>query len=183
MTAWIGFQFAPEVVAYGAENELLADTERLATAGMGIPGGVVSLRIADWIDEEEHSLQSKERELLFLKPARSRRAEPDRTSDPASLIRRLLGVDVRPATSPDLNRYRLVVRGAVVIMFTYHHGPLADVGFEADDMIMEVEGRPIGGLQEFAEQLLRLRGKHRILMLGLDHRTGRPGYVQVVVPK
>lgn len=91
-------------------------------------------------------------------------------------------MDVRPATSPDLNRYRLVVRGAVVIMFAYHHGPLASLGFEADDMIMEVEGRPIGGLQDLAEQLLRLRGKRRVLMLGLDHRTGRSGYVQVMVP-
>ncbi len=146
-----------------------------------MPGGVRLLHIAGWI-EEEHASKFEGREPLYREPRKSPRAEPDLTSDPASLIRRLLGVDARSATFPELKPYRMAVRGAVVIVVAYRHGPLAEAGFEADDMIMEVEGRPIEGLQDLAEQLLHLREKQRILMRGLDHRTGRTGYVQVVVP-
>ena len=102
--------------------------------------------------------------------------------DPAAVIRKLLGAEVRTATQQDLKPYGPCIRGGVVIVLSQREGPLGGAGFEPDDLIVEVEGLPIGGLRELADQIVRVRGKQSILMLGLDHRTGRAGYVQVVVP-
>ncbi len=108
---------------------------------------------------------------------------PDKgAGDPAILVRKLLGAEVRTATRLALKPYRPGMRGGVVIVVSHREGPLAGAGFEADDLIVEVEGRSIEGLRDFADQIVRLRGKPSILMLGLDHRTGRAGYVQVEIP-
>jgi len=181
MTVWVGFLFTPEW-ADEAESEAAPDSKRLAAEQVVVPGGNRSQTNKGWADKKEHLSQGEQREPILLQPERSPGGKPDDAFNPSSLIRRLLGVDVRSATFPDLSRYRLVGRGAVVIVFADRHGPLAALGFEAGDMIVEVEGLPINGFQEFAEQILRLRGKKSVLLLGMDHRTGRSGYVQVVVP-
>jgi len=103
-------------------------------------------------------------------------------SDPTLFIRHLLGVDVRPITSREADQYGLDSRQGVVVVGAYPGSPLVEVGFELNDVIMEVEGRPIKGLRPFIDQIISMRGKQRVIMLGLDHRTGRTGFVQVVVP-
>ncbi len=102
--------------------------------------------------------------------------------DPAFFIRNRLGVDVRPSTSREADQYGLDSRQGVVVVGVYPGSPLGGAGFELNDMIMEVEGRPIKGLKDFVDQIISLKRKQRVIMLGLDHRTGRTGFVQVVVP-
>ena len=101
--------------------------------------------------------------------------------DPASFIRNRLGVDVRPATSEEAKRYGLDSREGIVIVGLYPDSPLEGVGFELNDMILEVEGRPVKGLKDLIDQIMGLKRKQKVIMLGLDHRTGRTGFVQVVV--
>jgi serine protease Do len=55
-------------------------------------------------------------------------------------------------------------------------------GFEVNDMILEVNGHTIEGFQGFVELVNHLRPHGRMTLLGLDHRSGRTGYVQVVAP-
>lgn len=109
--------------------------------------------------------------------------DPEETiSDPAFFIRNRLGVDVRPATSKEAKRYGLNSGQGMVIVGFYPGSPLSKVGFELNDMIMEIEGRPVKGLKGFMNQIVGLKRKQRVIMLGLDHRTGQTGFVQVVVP-
>jgi serine protease Do len=102
--------------------------------------------------------------------------------DPAFFIRNRLGVDVRPATPKESARYGLPSRQGMVIVGIYPGSPLGGVGFELNDMIMEVEGRPVKGPEDFMDQITRLNRRQRVIMLGLDHRTGMTGFVQVLVP-
>jgi len=103
-------------------------------------------------------------------------------NDSSFFIRSRLGVDVRPSTSREADQYGLDSRQGVVVVGVYPGSPLVEVGFALNDMIIEVEGKPVKGLKHFMDQIISLRRKQRVIMLGLDHRTGRTGFVQVVVP-
>lgn len=94
---------------------------------------------------------------------------------------RRLGADVRSATSQDFEKYDLDSRRGLVIVWLDPYGTLASVGFEMNDMILEINGKPIVELGEFVDQIRALRPKQRIILLGLDHRSGRTGYVQVKI--
>ena len=94
---------------------------------------------------------------------------------------RRLGADVRSATSQDFEKYDLDSRRGLVIVWLDPYGTLASVGFEMNDMILEINGKPIVELGKFVDQIRALRPKQRIILLGLDHRSGRTGYVQVKV--
>jgi len=47
---------------------------------------------------------------------------------------------------------------------------------------LEINGQSIGGLEGFVSLVSALSPQQRIILLGLDHRTGQTGYVLVVVP-
>jgi serine protease Do len=98
------------------------------------------------------------------------------------LIKARLGVDVRPMTANDLVRYDLNALQGLVITSVHPGSPLASTGFEPNDVMLEVNGQPIDGLEDFMDLISALRPEQRIILLGIDHRTGRSGYVQVVVP-
>jgi serine protease Do len=98
------------------------------------------------------------------------------------LIKARLGVDVRPMTANDLVRYDLNALQGLVITSVHPGSPLARTGFEPNDVMLEVNGQPIDGLEDFMDLISALRPEQRIILLGIDHRTGRSGYVQVVVP-
>lgn len=99
-----------------------------------------------------------------------------------SSIKARLGVDVRPVTSQEAEQYRLGSRQALVITSLYPNSPLAEVGFEVNDMVLEINGRPIDSVEDFESLANALRPEQRVILLGLDHRSGRSGYVQAVVP-
>lgn len=102
--------------------------------------------------------------------------------DPSFFVRSRLGVDVRPVTPKDADHYNLDTLMGVVIVGVSPSGPMDEVGFESKDVIVGVEGKAIRNPKDFTNEIVKLRGKKRVIMLGLDHRTGRKGFVQVRVP-
>ena len=100
----------------------------------------------------------------------------------ASSVKGRLGVDVRPVTSKEIEGYGLNSQTGVVVIWVHPDSPLAGIGFEVNDMILEINFQPIDGLEVFVDLVSALRPEQRIILLGLDHRTGQTGYVQVMVP-
>lgn len=100
----------------------------------------------------------------------------------ASSVKGCLGVDVRPVNSKEVERYGLNSQQGVVLIRVHPDSPLAGFGFEVNDMILEINGQPIDGLEGFVDLVSTIRPQQRIILLGLDHRSGRIGYVQVMVP-
>ena len=100
----------------------------------------------------------------------------------ASSVKGRLGVDVRPVNSKEVERYGLNSHQGVVLIRVHPNSPLAGIGFEVNDMILEINGQAINGLEVFVDLVSALKPQQRIILLGLDHRSGRTGYVLLVVP-
>jgi Do/DeqQ family serine protease len=96
----------------------------------------------------------------------------------ASVPRRL-GVTVKAVPQKTTVEYGLDPNLGVVITRVEQDGPLAAAGFEAGDLILELNGTPVEGLASFGQMVARLHTGERIELLGLDHRTGQEGKIRV----
>jgi serine protease Do len=98
-------------------------------------------------------------------------------------VKSRLGAEVRLLTSKEVERYGIRSTGGVAIIWLDPHGPLARAGFEVNDVVLEINGEAVEDLEGFMGLASSLRPNQRITLLALDHRSGRTGYVQVVVPQ
>ena len=94
-------------------------------------------------------------------------------------VRERLGVEVRQLTQKEADKYRTNVNDGVVITSVEQKGPLAKVGFEVGDVIIEVDGQAVGSADNFVQLVASLRPNQRITLLAFDHGSGNTGYVSV----
>ena len=94
-------------------------------------------------------------------------------------VRERLGTDVRSLTQKEAERYRLNVNEGVIITSVEQKGPLGRVGFEVGDIILEINGQSVGGVDSFSQMVASLRPNQRITLLALDHGSGNSGYVNI----
>jgi serine protease Do len=96
-------------------------------------------------------------------------------------IKEKLGAEVRTSTQKEAGKYGLDPGQGIVISKVELNGPLGKGGFEEGDMILEINGQEISGLDGFAELVSSLKKNQRITLLALDGKTGKTGYIQVTV--
>ena len=96
----------------------------------------------------------------------------------ADSLKDLIGAEVRALDQKDAQQYKLQSNQGVVIIGIDPNGPLGRAGFEQKDIILEINGQTVDDLKRFVELLSTLK-RTRIVILAMDHRTGRTGYVQV----
>jgi serine protease Do len=99
----------------------------------------------------------------------------------AASVNRRLGAEVRAVTSQEMQQFGLEPQEGVAIASLERKGPLAAVGFEPGDIILEVEGQPVDGVESFVEIVNSLQPGQEVTLLAVDHRSGQSGYLQVVV--
>jgi serine protease Do len=99
----------------------------------------------------------------------------------SSSVRERLGVDIRSLSQKEAEKYRLNVNEGVVITSVDQKGALGRVGFEAGDIILEINGQSVGGMENFVQLVATLRPNQRISLLAFDHSSGNTGYVNVTV--
>jgi serine protease Do len=99
----------------------------------------------------------------------------------AASVKERLGVEARPPTAAEVNKYGLNPNQGVVIIWEDPKGPLKGAGFEVGDMILAIDNQPIDSMETFVDLVSLLKAKQKIAILALDHRTGNTGTVQVVV--
>jgi serine protease Do len=58
-------------------------------------------------------------------------------------------------------------------------GPMGRAGFEPEDIILEVNGKPVKNENDLKKILKPFKPGDYILFHAIDHRTGRKGYVQI----
>jgi serine protease Do len=103
------------------------------------------------------------------------------TASIGATVKDKLGGEVRTSTQKEANKYQLDQGQGIVITKVEQNGPLGKAGFEAGDMMLEINGQEITGIESFAELINSLKPNQRITLLALDGKTGKTGYIQVVV--
>ncbi len=105
----------------------------------------------------------------------------DATRILALSLKERLGAEFRVLTSQEVSKYGLDANQGVAITRVDAKGPLGEVGFEPGDLILQVEGQTITGLDNFIELVSSLKAGARITLVAVDHRSGNAGQVQVTV--
>jgi serine protease Do len=90
-----------------------------------------------------------------------------------------LGVTVRPVSQKEDDRYGIDPGEGVAIASVDPKGVLGRAGLEAEDLILQVDGETVKGVDGFANLITALPAKQPLVFLALDHRSGQSGYVQV----
>ncbi|OPY68245.1 MAG: putative periplasmic serine endoprotease DegP-like precursor [Syntrophorhabdaceae bacterium PtaU1.Bin034] len=98
----------------------------------------------------------------------------------AGTIKDRLGVEVRAITPKEAERFGLDPKQGVAVAKVDAKGPLGVAGFEPGDMILEINGQAVAGIDGFIELAGSLRPRQRVTLLAVDRRTGNTGTIQVV---
>jgi serine protease Do len=99
----------------------------------------------------------------------------------ATSLKARLGAEFRALTPKETENYGLTPDQGAAVVSLDPNGPLAKVGFEVGDAILEVNGKSVEGVQGLVAAVGSLRPGSMVTLLALDHNTGQTGYVQVVV--
>ena len=92
-----------------------------------------------------------------------------------------LGAEFETVTAKEVKKYDLPAQEGVVITWVDANGSLGKAGFEVGDILLEINGRAIQGMEGFVDLVTSIPPRQQITVLALDHRTGNTGFVQVVV--
>jgi len=92
-----------------------------------------------------------------------------------------IGAVIRPLKADEAGRYGLEPGQGVAIASLDTKGPLDTVGFEKDDVILDVDNTPVQGVEGFVGMIQSLPPHQQILVKALDHRTGQTGFVEVTI--
>ena len=120
---------------------------------------------------------SKEKTLQLTVGNMDDAAEMQTTS-----VKKTLGLEVRPVTKKDMEKYDLDSTEGVVATSVDPNSPLGAVGFEEGDIILQVNGQTVTDMDSFVSLAGQLKSGSRAIILALDHRTGRTGYLQITIP-
>jgi serine protease Do len=99
----------------------------------------------------------------------------------ASAVKERLGVEVRPVTAQEADKYGLEAQQGVTITHVEPNGTLGKAGFETQDILLAIDDRVIEGVDNLIDVVGTLQPQQHVTLLALDHRSGNTGYVQVVM--
>ena len=92
-----------------------------------------------------------------------------------------IGAVVRPLKADERSKYGLESGQGVAIASLDKDGPLQAVGFEKNDVILDVNNIPVKGVEEFVALIKSLPAHQQVLLRAVDHRTGQSGFAQVTI--
>ena len=92
-----------------------------------------------------------------------------------------LGAVIRPLKESEIRQYGIDAGQGIAIASLDHGGPLDTVGFEKDDVILDVNNLPVKSVEGFVAMIKSLPPHQQVLFKALDHRTGQTGFVQVTI--
>jgi serine protease Do len=96
-------------------------------------------------------------------------------------VQERLGAVVRPVTAQEAQKYGIELDQGVAIRSLDGKGVLGAAGFEVGDIILEMAGQPVSGVENFVDMVNSLPPNQVVAILVLDHRSGNTGYIQVQV--
>jgi serine protease Do len=101
------------------------------------------------------------------------------TQQALAAVTERFGVDVRPVSTAETATYELAPHLGVTITQVQPTSVLGRAGFEVHDILLAINGHPLTGVDSLAVLTSALQPPQRLIILGLDHRSGETGAVQV----
>jgi serine protease Do len=95
----------------------------------------------------------------------------------STVVKERLGIEIRPVRSQEADNYGIDM--GVAVKWLDPKGPMAEVGFELGDIILEIDGQSVHGVEDFAGIVSVLQPGQEAVLLALDHRSAQSTYVQV----
>ena len=92
-----------------------------------------------------------------------------------------LEANVQPVTAAEAEKYRLHSKQGVTIIWLDPKGPLGRAGLGTSDIILQVDNRPIEGLENFIDLVDSLKTTQPATLTVLDRRTGQIRNVKVLL--
>lgn len=99
----------------------------------------------------------------------------------ASAMKEKLGIDVRPVSPEEMEKFETGENTGVAVEKIASGSPLAKAGLERGDIILELNGEAVEGVESFNNLLSTVASGRQIELTVLDHRTGRVGSLNVQV--
>jgi serine protease Do len=161
-----GIKRGDVIISYQGKEVPDADTLRNETAVSPINKDV---KVTVWRDGKVMEFTVK---MEGMKAASEAMAVP---------VKERLGAAVSSLNSKEAEQYGLNSNQGVVITWLDPKGPLARVGFEIGDIILEINGEAVETPEGLADMLSSVQRGQSLTILALDHRTGNTGYIRVAV--
>ncbi len=92
-----------------------------------------------------------------------------------------LEANVQPVTTAEAEKYGFHLNQGVTIIWLDPKGPLGRAGLAISDIILQIDGQPIEGLENFVRKVDALGALQAARFSVLDHRTGRIRNVSIVL--
>jgi len=104
-------------------------------------------------------------------------SQPPRTG--STVFLEPLGATIRRITMTERHRYNIIDQPGMAIVFLCPEGPLAKAYFEVDDILLSINGQIVDSPKKLKPRLVALKPGQRIVVFGIDHRSGKRGYVMI----
>jgi serine protease Do len=98
----------------------------------------------------------------------------------ASLKERL-GVEVRPVSVHEAERYDMDAPQGVTITWVDAKGALGRAGLEVQDILLAIDGQAIEGVDSLINLIGAIKPRQEIAVMALDHRSGETGVIQATI--
>ncbi len=99
----------------------------------------------------------------------------------AAEVKERLGVGVRAVSPAEAKKYGLDGKQGVAIASIEASSVFGEAGFEVGDIILGIDNQPVADLDTFVQLASALKPNAKAIILGLDHRTGNMGNVEVTI--
>jgi serine protease Do len=90
-----------------------------------------------------------------------------------------LGVEVQPVSKKEIEKFDLGDNPGVTVKSVDKRGPLGRQGIERGDILLEIDGEPVSGVDSFDYFISAIPPGKEIVITVLDHRTGNVGDINV----
>lgn len=97
----------------------------------------------------------------------------------SATVKKRLGVVVRPVSEKETEKFGLPESPGVAVKSVDKKGPFGRAGIETGDILLEIQGEPISGVDSFDQLISAVPPGSRIRITVLDHRTGKVGEIGI----
>lgn len=97
-------------------------------------------------------------------------------------LRERFGIGVRPLTVKEKDKYGLEADQGVAVQEVAPKSSFSRIGFRAGDLILQINDEWVNDPEDLAAMLAAMPSGEKVSILAIDHKSGKTGYLNLVLP-